>query len=154
MHFKKNKCLAFQGWTFLLQLHTVQMWRSFCFCKQGEACQLPVDAICWSQLQKLGPFLICLFCLLWKMESYTVHWGAGGLNRLFPCIFLQKSWGTCFLLCSEYCKFQGMESSLWSQISLVQSISLLHLCCRALLPSFPWFLPFTSFSSRLRVILN
>lgn len=73
----------------------------------------------------------------------------------FPAFFFCRETGAnALFFCSEYYKFQVRESSLCSQISLVQSICLLHECCRALLPSFPQLLPFAPFSSRLRVIFN
>lgn len=75
------------------------MWFSFCLCKLGEACQLSVDAICWCQLQKLRRFLVWVLCSVWKIESYTVHWGAGVLNRLLPCIFSAETLGR--MLCSS-----------------------------------------------------
>lgn len=64
----------------------------------------------------------------------------------FPAFFLCRETGVnALFLCSEYCKFQVRESSLCSQISLVQSICVLLECCRALLPSFPQLLPLPPF---------
>lgn len=101
--------------------------------------------------------LLSSLSFLLNVENWVLHspLRSRGAEQIASLHFFCRGTGAnALFFCSEYCKFQGRKSFLCSQISLVQSICLLHECCRALLPSFPWLLLFAPFSSRLRVIFN